>query len=224
MQMDGTVAGSVLGSTGNYTRGGSVAGSEQVSVQQREEQEPTAADRTLGLLRQYVSVLVVGLLLLWLAPRLLRGAADAVRQRPLASFGIGIVALIGVAVGLVVVLIVTILLTILLALLGLGPLAGATVFAGIVAMAIIAFLLFLALTFGAPAAVGLGLGRLLFRDGGSFGRAFAALALGVLVVVLVAAIPVVGGWLQLLLVLLGLGALVLAWLSRRSRRLAEQPA
>jgi cytoskeletal protein CcmA (bactofilin family) len=224
MQMDGTVAGSVLGSTGNYTRGGSVAGSEQVSVQQREEQEPTAADRTLGLLRQYVSVLVVGLLLLWLAPRLLRGAADAVRQRPLASFGIGIVALIGVAVGLVVVLIVTILLTILLALLGLGPLAGATVFAGIVAMAIIAFLLFLTLTFGAPAAVGLGLGRLLFRDGGSFGRAFAALALGVLVVVLVAAIPVVGGWLQLLLVLLGLGALVLAWLSRRSRRLAEQPA
>jgi cytoskeletal protein CcmA (bactofilin family) len=222
VQMDGTVAGSVLGSTGSYTRGGSVAGSERVSVQQREEQAPTAADRTLGLLRRYVSVLVVGLLLLWLAPRVLRGAAEAVRRRPLASFGIGIVGVIGVAVGLVVVLFVTILLAIGLGLLGLGPLAGTIVFAGILAIGIIAFLLFLAVTFGAPAAVGLGLGRLLFREGGSFARAFAALALGVLVVVLIAAIPLVGGWLQLLLVLLGLGALLLG-LSSRSRRLAEQP-
>jgi hypothetical protein len=58
--------------------------------------------------------------------------------------------------------------------------------------------------------VGLALGRLLLRgDGRSFLGRLGALALGVLVVVLVAAIPVAGGWLEALLILLGLGALLL---------------
>jgi hypothetical protein len=43
-----------------------------------------------------------------------------------------------------------------------------------------------------------------------------ALALGVLVVVLVVSIPVAGGWLEALLVLLGLGALLLT--ARSGRR------
>jgi cytoskeletal protein CcmA (bactofilin family) len=222
VQMDGTVAGSVLGSTGNYSRGGSVAGSERVTMQEPEE-APTLAERILDLLRRYASVLVVGLLLLLLAPRMLRGAADAVRGRPLVAFGLGILAVIGVVVALVLVILVTVLLAIALGLLGLGSLTGATVFAGILAVGVLAFLSFLAVTFGAPAAVGLGLGRLLFReDGASLARAFAALALGLLVVVLISAIPLVGGWVQLLLVLLGLGALLLA-LTRRSRRPAGQP-
>jgi hypothetical protein len=67
----------------------------------------------------------------------------------------------------------------------------------------------------------LALGRLLFRgDGRSFVAGFAALALGLLAVVLISAIPVAGGWLEGLLVLLGLGGLVL--LLRPGRRLAEQ--
>src|ERR671923_1183819 len=88
MRMDGTVAGSVLGATGNYSKAGSVSGSENVTVQQREP-PPSATDRGLDLLRRYVSVLVVGLLLLWLTPRMLRGAAVAVRRRPLIGPGLG---------------------------------------------------------------------------------------------------------------------------------------
>jgi hypothetical protein len=80
MTMDGTVAGSVLGSTGSYTKGGSVAGTEQVNVgQPQERQEPTLADCAVDSLRRYVSLLVVGGLLLWLLPRLFRGAAETVR-------------------------------------------------------------------------------------------------------------------------------------------------
>jgi hypothetical protein len=64
--------------------------------------------------------------------------------------------------------------------------------------------------------------RLLFRGAGrSFLGGLGALALGVLVVVLVAAIPVAGGWLEALLVLLGLGALLL--MARPGRRRLAEP-
>jgi cytoskeletal protein CcmA (bactofilin family) len=223
MVMDGAVAGSILGSAGDYTRGGSVGGSEKVSVQQpEEEREPTLTDRALDALRRYVSILVVGLLLLWLLPRVVRGAAAAVRGRPLASFGVGILGVIGVVVLLVLVILVTVLVAIALGLLGLGSLTGTIIFAGILLAAIIVFLFLLAVAFGAQATVGLALGRLLFRgEGRSFLGGLGALAFGVLVVVLLAAIPVAGGWLEALLVLLGLGALVLM-VVRPRRGLTEQ--
>lgn len=225
MQMDGTVEGSVLGSTGNYTRGGSVEGSEQVNVEQPEaEEEPTVADRAVDALRRYVSILVVGVLLLWLLPRTLRGAADAARGRPLVSFGVGILGFVGVVVALVLVILVTVLVAILLALLGLGSLTGVTVFGGLLVAAIIVFLFVLGVAFAAQATVGLALGRLLVRGEGrsSFLGGLGALALGLLVVVLVAAIPLVGGWLEALLVLLGLGALLL--MARRGRRRVAEPS
>ena len=225
MQMDGTVEGSVLGSTGNYARGGSVEGSEQVNVEQPEaEPEPTVADRAVDALRRYVSILVVGVLLLWLLPRVLRGAADAARGRPLVSFGVGILGFVGVIVALVLVILVTVLVAILLALLGLGSLAGVTVFGGLLVAAIIVFLFVFAVAFAAQATVGLALGRLLARTDGrsSFLGGLGALALGVLVVVLVAAIPLVGGWLGALLVLLGLGALLL--MARPGRRRVAEPS
>jgi cytoskeletal protein CcmA (bactofilin family) len=221
MTMDGTVAGSVLGSTGNYTTGGSVAGTEQVNVGQPQERaEPTLADRLLDGLRRYVSLLVVGGLLLWLLPRLIRGAAETVRGRPLLSLGVGVLGFLGAVVALVLLVLVTVLVAVVLGLLGLGSLTGVTVFGGILVAAVVVFLLVLALVFAAPATVGLALGRLLVRgDGRSLLGWLGALALGVLVVVLVAAIPVVGGWLEALLVLLGLGALLLT--ARPGRRLGE---
>jgi cytoskeletal protein CcmA (bactofilin family) len=225
MQMDGTIEGSVLGSTGNYARGGSVEGSEQVNVEQPEaEPEPTLADRAVDALRRYVSILVVGVLLLWLLPRMLRGAADAARGRPLVSLGVGILGFVGVIVALVLVILVIVLVAILLSLLGLGSLAGVTVFGGLLVAAIIVFLFVFAVAFAAQATVGLALGRLLVRTDGrpSFLGGLGALALGVLVVVLVAAIPLVGGWLGALLVLLGLGALLL--MARPGRRRVAEPS
>src|SRR6266545_1055208 len=222
-RVDGDLAGSVLGATGSYTRAGSVGGSEQVTVQERREQAPTLAERALDRLRRYVSILVVGVLLLWLAPRAIGGAAEAVRGRPLASLGVGILGIIGGVALVVVVILVTVLVAVGLGLLGLGALAGATVFGGTLAAGVIAFLFFLAVAFGAEAAVGLALGRLLFRgDVRSFFRGLGAVAFGVLVVVLISAIPLVGGWLEALLVLLGLGGPVLMVLLGR-RRLVEQP-
>ena len=47
------------------------------------------ADRVLGGLRRYVSILAIGVLLLWLLPRIFRGAAGTARERPLVSLGVG---------------------------------------------------------------------------------------------------------------------------------------
>lgn len=218
MQLDGAVAGSVLGSTGSYTRGGSVGGSEQVNLAEPsgEEQEPTVADRGVDALRRYVSILVVGLLLLWLLPRLLPGAADVARRRPLPSLGVGVLGIVGVVVGLILLLLVTILVAVVLGLLTLGSLIGITVFAGLLLGAIVVFLFVLAISFVAQAVVGLALGRLVLRgEGRSYGSAAGALALGVLVVVVLAAIPVVGGWIGAVVVLVGLGALLLMARGRR---------
>jgi cytoskeletal protein CcmA (bactofilin family) len=221
MTMDGAVAGSVLGGTGNYSRRGTVGGTEKVSVQEREgEKAPTVADRAFDRLRRYASILVVGVLMLLLLPRLVRRAAESVRSNPLVSFLIGILGFIGVIILLIAVVLVTVLLAIGFGLLGLGGLAGTVAFAGGLAVAVICFLFLVAVAFGAQATVGLALGQLVVR-GRSFGAAFGALALGLVVVVLVSAIPVAGGWLEGLLVLFGLGALVLAL--RPVRRPVEEP-
>jgi hypothetical protein len=198
-----------------------VAGSERVNVRQPQQAPvPTLADRTVDLLRRYVSILVVGVLLLWLLPRAFRGAADAVRGRPLVSLGVGVLGFIGVVVLLVLVVLVTVLLAVALGLLGLGSLTGVTVFGGLLAAAVVAFLFLLAVAFGAQATVGLALGRLLFRgEGRSFLGGLAALASGVAVVVGLSTVPVAGGWLEALVVLLGLGAVLLVRPVRR--RLAE---
>ena len=224
MQMDGAVVGSVLGSTGNYAKAGSVGGAERVNLQQPEgQQEPTLADRIVDSVQRYVSILVVGVLGLWLLPRLFRGAAEVARGRPLVALGIGLLAFIGVVVALILVALATALVAIVLALLGLGSLAGVTVFAGLLVAAIIAFGLLLVVGFAAQAIVGYAIGRLLVRgQDRSFLAGLGALALGVLVVALLAAIPLVGGVLEALVVLLGLGALVL--LARRpARRQVAEP-
>ena len=223
MQLDGAVAGSILGSTGNYARDGSVGGSERVNLQQPEERpEPTLADRAVDGLRRYVSILAVGVLGLWLLPGMVRGAAGAARARPLVSLGVGFLGFIAVIVALGLLLFVTVLVAVVLGLLGLGSLTGVTVFGGLLVAAVIVFLLVLAVGFVAQATVGLALGRLVLRgEGRSFPRGLGALALGVLVVVLVAAIPIVGGFLEGLLVLLGLGALLLMGPPGSRRPVAE---
>jgi hypothetical protein len=149
-------------------------------------------------------------------PRRRRRGAEASAGK----LGVGILGFIGVIVALMLVVLATVLVAVVLGLLGFGSLTGVTVFGGILVAAVVVFLFVLAVAFAAQATVGLALGRLLFRgEGRSFLSGLGALAFGVLVVVLVAAIPVAGGWLEALLVLLGLGALLMARPGRR--QLAE---
>jgi cytoskeletal protein CcmA (bactofilin family) len=152
MTVDGRVIGSVLGSTGSYTCHGSVGGSEDVRVErpQRKPAAPTLGDRILHGVQRLIAVLAVAALLLWLLPRLLTGAAAAVRRRPLTSLGVGLLGLVAAVVTAIAVPVVAVLLAVVLGLLGLGGLVALVLAAAATALVVLGFLLFVVVAFVAP--------------------------------------------------------------------------
>ncbi|HZB01084.1 MAG TPA: polymer-forming cytoskeletal protein [Actinomycetota bacterium] len=213
----GRVVGDVLGSTGTYDRTGEIGGTEDVRIDQgREREEPAAADRVLDALRRFVVLLVLGTLLLWIAPAVVEGPAGALRRRPWASLGIGVLGILGIVVAFFAIILAMVLLSLLFGLVTLGELVGLTIFIGIVALVLLVFLAYVVFAYLAQLVVAMSVGRLAFR-GDSRGQRWAALALGVVVVVVLTSLPVVGGWLGFLIVLFGLGAILIALNSLRRR-------
>ena len=218
MTMDGRVQGDVLGSAGTYARRGFVRGDEDVSAGRAREERPTVVDRIFGGIRRFLIVLLVGALLLWLAPRALELVTAQVRHRTLLSAGVGVLGLLGYVLGLVALIIAVVLISVVLGLLGFGSLVAALGFAAFLVAAGATFALLLVTGFVADAVVSMAGGRLALRpqDETSRARSFAALALGVAVVVILTSIPFVGPVVKLLVVLVGLGAVVLALRRRRA--------
>lgn len=216
--MDGRVEGNVLGATGSYTRRGTVGGTEDVTVAQQ-RRALTFEERLLGGLRRFASLLVVAALLLWIFPRLVDGAAERLRRRPLVSLGVGVLGVVGFVVLIIGLILLAVLLSIGFGLARLGDLVGITIFGTSALLSFLAFLFYVVAAFAAQAAVGLALGRL--ATGASAGaRRWVALVLGVLIVVLITSLPAVGRWLAFVVGLFGLGALILEFWPRRR---APQP-
>jgi cytoskeletal protein CcmA (bactofilin family) len=210
MMLDGAVTGDVLGSAGTYVNRGSIGGTERVTIQEPEDAAaPTVADRVLDTLRHFVSVLLIAALALWLAPGLIEAPTRTLRERPLMSLLGGVVGLIAVAFGVPVLIVIAVLLAVALAFVGLGDLVGLVVLAVVAALVLLALALVLALGFGAPAIVGMTLGDLVIPASAA-SRRWWSLLVGVLVVVVISALPIVGGWFAFLVALFGFGALLLA--------------
>lgn len=214
--LDGSVTGDVLGATGTYTRRGSIGGSEDVTVGGKEEAAaPTAGDRVLDAIRRLISLLVVGALLLWLLPRSLERPAAAIRRRPWASLGLGLLGLVGIVVAFFAIVLALILLSIVFGLLGLTDLITLSVFSAVAAIVLLVFLTYVTLGFLAQLVVSVTIGRRIVsaEDGR---RPWLAGALGVLIVVMLTSIPAVGGFLEFLILSFGFGAILLAvWGLRR---------
>jgi len=220
MVVSGAVGGDVLGSAGAYTRSGTVGGTENVTIVEPEEHEPTAADRGVGALQRYLSILALAALALWFAPRVLTDPVRTLRQRPFLGLGVGLLALVGIPLAVAVLLLVAGLVAIILAFLGLGDLVAAIVFAVIVMLVVLGFVLFLAVGFGAPAIVGMALGDLVIGATVT-GRRWWSLIFGLLVVVAASSLPIIGGWVAFLVVLFGVGAILLAPFSRTTQETPE---
>lgn len=217
-RLDGPVEGDVLGVTGDYIETGTVAGTTDVTVREPEE-PPTVADRLLDRVQRYAGLLLVGALLLWLAPRLARGAAGHARRWPLVDLGVGALTVVAAVLGGVALLIVGALLTALFAALGLGGLAGLSITTVLLMTALLAFAVVVVWAFVAPVVVGLLLGGYAIDVDRGWLPAFGAMALGTLALVIVFTIPYVGGLAALLVALLGFGALAMLALRRpRSER------
>ncbi len=219
--LDGEVTGDVFGSAGAYARHGTVGGTEQVTVGE-DEPPSTLAEQVFATVRRYGAVFIVGAVLVWLAPALLEGAAGRLRQRPLPSLGLGLLGMVGFVVGVVVAIVLAAVVAVVLGLLGLGSLVATTIFSAVLVVGALSFAFAVAVAFVADAVAGLTLGRLLSGGAGTPPRArqLGLMALGLVPVVVLTALPVVGPWVRPLVALLGLGALLLG--ARRAAR--SQPA
>jgi hypothetical protein len=220
-RLDGAVDGNVLGITGDYIETGTVAGTTDVTVRAPEE-PPTAGERVLDRIQRYIGLLLVGALLLWLAPRLSRGATEHLRRRPLVDLGVGALVLLAAVVGVVAVVIVGALLTAGFGALGLSGLAGLTITTALLFAALLAFAVVVVAAFAAPVLAGLLLGGYLIDVDKGWLPAFGALALGTLALVAVFTIPYLGGLAALVVALLGFGALIM--IAPPLRRGSDQPA
>ncbi|MGD9891073.1 MAG: hypothetical protein AB7R89_02045 [Dehalococcoidia bacterium] len=204
--LDGTVTGGVLGSSGDYSANGTIGGAVDVTVD--EDDGPTMIERVLGQLRRYITIVLLGLLLLWLAPRLFGAATRLLRERPLPSAGVGLGTIVIVGLALIAMVLAIVVAAIVLGWLGFTGLLATTIAGLLLAGGLLTFLAVVTAFYLADAVVGVTIGRLLLRGEGA-ARPIWALLLGVLIVVVLTAIPLLGGLLQIVAAIVGIGAL--AW-------------
>src|SRR5918998_2033041 len=194
---------------------------------EEEEEEATrspVAETVLDALRSLVALVLVGLLLLWLAPGWIRRRAYTVLDRPLASLGWGLLGLIAFLVLGIVILLVTILLAIVLGLLTLGGLVVLIIVLGLLAEAALVLAFWISTSYLAQIVVSFLAGVLLVEavgPGRGRGRVL-PLVVGLILYVLLRAIPVLGPIVGLAVVLLGLGALS-RWIWTKLRRSRAVP-
>jgi cytoskeletal protein CcmA (bactofilin family) len=230
LTIDGAVTGNVLARTGTYTKAGTIGGTEDVTITPRESQPgqpgaaPTPTQQIVDAVRHFLVVVLIGALLIWFAPRTYAATKTALQQRPLPSAGWGIVAIIGFIVLLIVALIVMILLAIVFGLLGFSDLVGIDILGGIIAIVGTSLAFAVVTGYVTDALVGVALASLVMRgENASRWRELAVLAAGAAVVVILSSLPIVGPWVKLVVVLLGLGAILIAWRGPRGTAAVSAP-
>jgi hypothetical protein len=230
LTLAGSVAGSTTGSAGTYNKSGTVGGSDGIVINPRTA-PATPGNPVLDVVRQFIAVLLIAAIALWLVPRAFAAAETRVREQPLPSFGWGVATLIGYVVAVIAVIVVAILVAIVFGALGFGGLLGVDLLGGLVAILGLTLAFIVAGGFLADAIVGLALARLvvLRTASGMPGTPEAPaatrgpwsdlglLAAGTAVVVILSAIPVLGGLVKFVVASLGLGALWLTWRASRLR-------
>jgi cytoskeletal protein CcmA (bactofilin family) len=163
----------------------------------------------LSQVQRFITLLLVGLLLIWLAPRWMNTLGETVQAKPLPTLGRGLLVFLLFVLLVILVPIATILLAILFGVLSLSALAWTLVIVGGLSEIgiVVAFALFI--SYIAQAIISFVIGKWLlarFQPKLAEGRVL-PLVVGLLLFVIVTAIPVIGGLVGLVAVLLALGAL-----------------
>ncbi len=217
---------------------GVVGGSITRQAPHAEERRPTAAETAsqrvglwmLNLLRTLVSLLLLGLFILWVAPGFVPGLAGKLEAKPWPSLGMGVVAFAAFFFMLLLIVFVVILGAIIFGILTLGGLSGVIVWVGILALLALIVGFVLAASYLTKIVFGAALGKWMLariRPELAANRYWPTV-IGVTVIVLVVGllsfplIPGSLGWLlNLFIVLFGLGAI---WLRGRDLLGGKPPA
>ena len=191
---------------------------------QAEERRPSPA-LLLGRwavrqVRRLITLLLVGAAMMWLVPDWTRKLAGIVEGQPLPSLGWGLVSILAFGALMFVLVVGTAVLAILFGLVTLGELVGRIITLGGIATGVTAFGFSVTWAYVTRVVVSLLLGQLIFRlfKSDAAGHRWWPMLLGVVIFVLIAAIPVLGWLARLAAVLLGLGAVWLwarEWLASR---------
>lgn len=181
---------------------------------EEEEVVVSPLSQFLGHLQRLVALLLVGLLIVWVVPGWTKRVADALQAKPLPSLGWGVVTIAATLLAFLVILVAMILLAVVLDLVKLNNLVGTVIVLGLLAIFALAVLFGLAIAYFTKIVVSFLGGRLILgrlNPNWAQGRLW-PLVLGLVIFVILTAIPWVGGLISLVVVLLGLGAL---WLLGR---------
>jgi cytoskeletal protein CcmA (bactofilin family) len=207
---------------------GVVAGQVTYNAPPPEEQEaepaPTEAEIFLKwfirLARTLVTLLLVGLLIGWLFPGLLRQSAITLNSRLWESLLWGVIGVVGFGFGLFLVGFVTIVVMIILGILTLGDLVATTLLLGLWLGFTLTLAYKLLAGYVAKIVVSACLGRWILGkiNSPAAEHRLWPVVLGVVILVLLWSIPLIGWLVNLAIILFGLGAVLLQawdWLQRR---------
>ncbi len=200
--------------------GGSISRQAPPADENRPAVTETASQKigkwALSLLRTLITLLLLGLFLLWLVPGFVRGLASKLEAKPWPSLGLGVVAFAAFFFLILLILFVMIVGAIIFGILTLGGLSGIIVWVGILALFALIVGFVLAASFLTKIAFGASLGRwILARMQPPLAEhRYWPMVVGVTLTVLVIGllsfplIPGALGWLlNLVVVLFGLGAI-----------------
>jgi hypothetical protein len=170
----------------------------------------------IGRLRELVTYLLVGGLLIWLFPRHLNNWANQVRKKPVAAGGWGLVAYVMGFVAHVILFLLILVVGISLAFVTLWSLAWAWWGVGFSALALSFSLFLVSVAFISKIIVAYLIGKLLFERFGSKPdmRKPWPLLVGLIIYVLLCGIPYLGWAISLIVTFLGLGGMWLAFTGR----------
>ena len=191
---------------------GAVAGAieQTISEVQQARQAPAIGSTPwiLDHLRSFLSLLIIGLLLLWIVPRIVRGASRMLTDGVLAGFGWGLAVFVLTPLVLLLVIVLAVALAMLFGWLSLGGVSAALIMSSIAVVIAGAILFGLILGYFGQIIFGLWSGEAVLRGMGSQQpNVILAMIIGLLIVAILAAIPFAGGIISFLLALVGLGAI-----------------
>ena len=171
----------------------------------------------IHLLRNLITLLLLGGLILWLLPNVLERVVNELNRQPLASTGVGLLSLLGGYAGAALAGAVILGVGLLLSLVTLGGLSNAIFGIGFSGLAVFMAAFTLLVAYGSKLAASFWIGQLLVQRvaPGAQNQRLWALLSGVLIYVILRAIPIFGWLIGLLATLIGLGAM---WFAFRSYR------
>jgi hypothetical protein len=172
-----------------------------------------------GLLRNFATLLLLGLLAVWLLPAIASRTSEIVRRRPAQSAGYGLLTIIiGYAAAFVAALII-LAVGLFLTVLTLGGLSRTIFGLGFSGLALLVTIFTLLVSYASKLIVAYLVGDLILANAAPTltGRRYWSMALGVLLYVLVRSIPFLGWVVGVIVTILGVGAI---WLYFRWRTAA----